>query len=257
MTEQALVTNEKQPPAVSGSITSPTDLLAMAVQQDAPLEKLEKLMDLQERWNKSEAKRAFDSALAAFQAELGPILKTRQGHNSKYADIDDIAQAIRPLLKDNGLAYRFEQNQEGERINVTCVVTHAQGHSEKASLLAPADDSGGKNDIQSMASTITYLRRYTLTGALGITTGNDDNDGGKPDITVDELLQHMATVREELPSIMAVKDHLLNNEFSAAKEAWHELDQETQKALWRAPSKGGIFTTEERAKMKSNEWTAA
>jgi len=58
-------------------------------------------------------------------------------------------------------------------------------------------------------------------------------------------------------SILVVKESLSIDDYSAAKEAWNELGEEAQMALWKAPSKGGCFTTAERAKMKSNEWSAA
>ena len=236
---------------------TPMQMLNTAVSQGADLDKLEKLMNLQERWENSEAKKAFNEALAGFQAELGPIIKKREGHNCSYADIDDIAQAIRPILDAFGLAYRFEQFQENNAITVTCIVTHTKGHRESATLTALSDTSGGKNAIQAMASTVTYLRRYTLTGALGITTGSDDNDGGKPAVSVDELIEYNQTVRDEFPSIAAVKIALADGNYSSAKEAWHELDEQTQRRLWKAPTKGGIFTTAERTQMKSTDWSEA
>lgn len=236
---------------------TPMDMLNTAVSNNADLDKLEKLMDLQERWEGNEAKKAFSQAMAEFQAKLDPIVKKREGHNSKYADIDDIAKAIRPLLDEVGLSYRFEQQQADKSITVTCIVTHKFGHSERTSFTADADTSGGKNAIQALASAVTYLRRYTLTGALGITTGQDDNDGGKPDITVDELLDYMSVVREEIHSVAAIKMALANRNYSEAKEAWMELSPETHNDLWRAPTKGGIFTTEERAQIKSPEFSEA
>ena len=39
-------------------------------------------------------------------------------------------------------------------------------------------------------------------------------------------------------------------------EAWNELDTDTKTALWLAPTKGGCFTTVERAIMKSDRWAA-
>lgn len=244
---------------------TPMEMLSAAVNQGADLDKLEKLMDLQQRWEANEARKAFSEALAGFQSELGPIIKrqivdytTQKGRTTfAFANIDDIAQAIRPMLDKHRLSYRFEQAQEGQSVTVTCYVTHAMGHCEKAALTATADGSGGKNAIQAVASTVTYLRRYTLTGALGITTGDQDNDGGKPSITVDELLEYMNVVREEIHSVAAVKMGLANEDYSGAKEAWHELSEEVQRALWRAPTRGGIFTTKERAQMKSTEWSSA
>lgn len=247
---------KKETKAVS-PIATPATLLQMAVENGAELEKLEKLMDLQDRWNADQAKKDFAEALGRFQAELSPIIKRKKGHNSMYADIDDIAQAIRPIMDSNGLSYAFNQEQDATGIMVTCTVRHKSGHSESNTMGAPFDTSGGKNSIQAIASSVTYLRRYTLTGALGITTGEDDNDGGKPAFTTEELINYLNLVRDEFPSIAALKESLAIKDFATAKEAWAELDEPTQRQLWRAPTKGSILSTEERAMMKSNEWSAA
>jgi hypothetical protein len=60
-------------------------------------------------------------------------------------------------------------------VSVTCVVTHEGGHFEETTLHAGADNSGGKNSIQSIGSTITYLQRYTLKPALGLAAARDDD----------------------------------------------------------------------------------
>ena len=39
------------------------------------------------------------------------------------------------------------------------------------------DDSGGKNPIQSIGSTITYLERYTILALTGLATKEQDDDG--------------------------------------------------------------------------------
>jgi len=154
--------------------TNPNQLLQIAIEKGVDMPQLEKFMDLHDRWETKEANKAFSGAMAEFQGNLPPIAKTKQGHNCKYADIDDIATAVRPVLEKAGLSYRFEQQQAESNITVTCIVTHISGHQESTTLTAPADASGGKNDIQAIASAVTYLRRYTLTGALGITTGLDE-----------------------------------------------------------------------------------
>lgn len=253
--ENNVVVDEKKQTAVA-TIT-PMDLLNQAVSQGADMDKLEKFMSLNERWEQSEAKKAFDLSMARFQSSLGPIPKTKQGHNCLYADIDDIAKAVRAPLGQENLSYRFEQRQEGVTITVICIVTHAMGHSERTDITANADGSGGKNPIQAIASAVTYLRRYSLTGALGITTGGEDDDGGRPSVTADDLIEYNNVVREEFFSIYAVKKSLLDGDFSSAKESWGEIDQNEQRIIWKAPSKGGILTTIERGQMKSNEWASA
>lgn len=71
------------------------------------------------------------------------------------------------------------------------------------------------------------------------------------------LLEHNAAVRDNIDSVTAIKEALSLEQYSTAKECFAEMEEETKMALWRAPSKGGIFTTEEIGKMKSNEWSAA
>ena len=65
-----------------------------------------------------------------------------------------------------------------------------------------------------------------------------------------DLIDYNALVRECFDIVVQVKTHLANDEIDDARAAFKELDVEAQKTLWRAPSKGGVFTTEERAKLK-------
>jgi uncharacterized protein YyaL (SSP411 family) len=59
---------------------------------------------------------------------------------------------------------------------VTCVVSHRDGHFEETTLAAGRDESGNKNSIQAVGSTLTYLQRMTLKAALGL-AASDDDDG--------------------------------------------------------------------------------
>ena len=163
---------------------TPTSLVRLAVEQNFDIDKLEKLLQLQRDWEAGEAKKAFFAALSKFQSELPPILKTGKADmgpkagRRKFASLGAINEAIRPWLYANGLSFRFSQTQSALGITVTCIVSHCDGHSEETTLTAGADVSGGKNPIQSIGSTITYLERYTLVGALGLTTVDEDDDGG-------------------------------------------------------------------------------
>ena len=60
----------------AGNVT-PLQLLNLAVSQGADLAKLEKLLDLQERWERNEALKAYNVAFAAFKAEAVKIIKSR------------------------------------------------------------------------------------------------------------------------------------------------------------------------------------
>lgn len=171
------------------------ELISHAVTHDFDLDKLQRLLDMRDAENKKHAKKEFFEALAAFQADCPPIMKSRAvdytsqrtgtNTNYRYADLAAIEKVIKPIKLKHGFSHRFEyvevpnpDDAKGKRwIEVTCILTHTGGHEERTRLQGPPDDSGSKNAIQSSGSSVTYLERYTLKGALGLTTTQDDNDG--------------------------------------------------------------------------------
>lgn len=154
---------------------TPMDMLNQAVERGANIEVLTKLMDLQERWETNQARKAFDAAIAEAKAEIAPVVRNATGHNNKkYADFAAIARAVDPIITKHGLSYRFRSEQT-ERISVTCILSHKAGHSEQTTLSGPPDGSGSKNAIQAIGSTLTYLQRYSLVQALGLAASNDDD----------------------------------------------------------------------------------
>lgn len=160
----------------------PMNLIDKAVTNGADLANIEKLMELQDKWESKQAKKSFYEALAKFQKECPTLTKTKKGHNYMYAPLGDIVAQIKDVLFNNGLSFRFEQNHN-DGITVTCIVSHLDGHSEKTTMTALADKSGSKNDVQAIGSTVTYLQRYTLIGALGISTADEGMDARLPDET--------------------------------------------------------------------------
>lgn len=181
MPELAVVVNE------NATAITPMGMLQIAVQQGADLDKLTKLMDLQERWEANESRKAFVSAMSAFKANPPDIFKnkhvsfTTQKGKTEYdhATLDQVSLAIGTALSQHGLSHRWVTDQADGRIKVTCILTHSMGHSESVSLQSSADDSGGKNSIQAIGSAVTYLQRYTLLAATGMAVQDQDDDGGK------------------------------------------------------------------------------
>jgi len=154
----------------------------VAVSPDYDVAKLEKLLDLKERWDAEEARKAFVAAMAAFKSEPVEILKTKLvnipgGAKFKHATLADVVDAACAAMGKHGLSHKWETKQEGNSITVTCVLTHEAGHSESVTLSAPPDDSGKKNAIQQISSTVTYLQRYTLIAITGLAAKDIDDDG--------------------------------------------------------------------------------
>lgn len=170
-------------PASASVAMTPMEMLDRAVSNGASIETLEKLMALQERWERNNARRAFDAAMALARAELPIIIKNREVDfttakgrtNYVYEDLASIAKAVDPILAKHGLAYRFRTTQDGGTVTVVCILSHRDGYSEENSLSAARDDSGNKNSIQGVGSTVTYLQRYTLKAGLGLSATKDDD----------------------------------------------------------------------------------
>ena len=168
---------------------TPAQMLQMAVQQGADLDRLEKLMDLQERWEANQARKAFVAAMSAFKANPPKIIKdklvdfsTARGRTTyMHATLGAVVSAIIEGLGAQGITHRWSTQQESGRITVICTLTHLDGHSESNQLTASADESGGKNSIQAVASTVSYLQRYTLLAATGLATHDQDTDSVSQD----------------------------------------------------------------------------
>lgn len=174
----ALAERQDTPNAVvpaneSAAILSVIERMAMNPEIDP--ERIERFIVLKERIDAANAKKTFDAAIALAKASIPPVVKNRKGHNDKsYADFAAIAAVVDPIIAPLGLSYRFRTAQS-DKISVTCVLTHEGGHSEENTLSGPADASGSKNAIQAIGSTLTYLQRYTLVQALGISASEDDD----------------------------------------------------------------------------------
>ncbi len=168
----------------------PAELIAMALNKQADPNVLSKLMDLQERWEAQNARKAYVLAMTAFKQEAPAVLKkndrvdfeTSRGRTTyNYANLGSIVQEMTALLGKHELSAAWEtsQNDKG-MIKVSCNITHSAGHRETVTLEGPPDISGNKNAIQAIGSAVTYLQRYTLLAALGLaTTEDDDGRGGK------------------------------------------------------------------------------
>lgn len=189
---------------------TPLDMLNSAVASGASVEVLERLMNLYERWEAGQARRAFDAAVSSAKGEIPPIEKNRvvdftsaKGRtNYRHEDLAEIARVVDPILNRHGLSYRHRSAQEGSRLRVTCILSHRDGYSEETTLEAGEDHSGNKNPIQAIGSAATYLQRYTLKLALGLATSADD-DGKAAAAAATISDDQLVTLREMIETVEA------------------------------------------------------
>jgi len=68
----------------------------------------------------------------------------------------------------------------------------------------------------------------------------------------DFLVSHSNAVRENLEEIYQIKAAIANEDIMTAAGYYADMDRDVVTALWRAPSKGGIWTTAERKLMQAD-----
>lgn len=170
-------------------VRGPSMLIEMALSKGADekaLEKLEKVLELQERWEANEAKKAYHQAMSAFKLNPPDIERdktvsyTPQGKPTvtyNHATLANVTGKINASLSEHGLSASWVTKQENGSVSVTCKITHSMGHSEETTISAAPDTSGSKNPIQAIGSTISYLERYTILALTGLATHDMDDDG--------------------------------------------------------------------------------
>lgn len=172
-----------QSSALTVTRNSPAEMMMTAMRQGASVEQVGQMLALQERWEANEARKAYNTAFAAFKAEAVRIIKNKHVtagplQGKSYAELFSVVDAVTPALSRHGLSASWKLTKDDkEWMEVTCILAHVQGHSESVSMGGPPDVGGAKNAIQARASTKSYLERYTLKAICGVAEGGEDDDG--------------------------------------------------------------------------------
>lgn len=206
------------------------NLFNKAIEKDASVDTLERLMKIREDIKKEKAKEEFYSALKELQANLPDIppdcvVKNKDGSiRYKYASLKRIMDYIQPILTQYGFSITFETEKNNKELNVICYLRHTSGHIEKSTFTIPMDTSQYMSDIQRMGSTLTYAKRYALTSMLNITT-SDDTDGIETEVEMkQETAKATPVSTPDKPSINQLKIYYIKlGNIGVSKEEAKEL----------------------------------
>lgn len=125
---------------------------------------------------------ALFAALATAQGEIENASKNAANPHfrSKYADLAEVLNTIRPVFAKNGLSLIQSTGYDGSLVHVTSILAHAEG----GYLTTTASCAPAKSDAQGIGSATTYLRRYSAAAVAGIAQEDDDGQAaahnGKP-----------------------------------------------------------------------------
>lgn len=159
----------------------------MAINPAVDADKMAKLLDMQLKVMDRQAEIAFTEAMTRLMPRLPVIdkkgtisFKDKNGVERKtpFARYEDIDEAIRPLLIEEGFSLSFDTEATAGAPLIKGTLSHKSGHYRTVSMPLPLDTSGSKNNLQAMGSTISYGKRYLVGMLLNIITRNEDDDGG-------------------------------------------------------------------------------
>lgn len=167
-------------------------------------------------------------ALSQAQAEFPDIRKTKTANTGSYsynyADLADILDAVRPTLSKHGLSVSQLLSGNGT-LTLTTMLMHASGEYIGSEYEATVDEGRLKGQ-QAVGSALTYVRRYSLTGLLGVASEDDDdgrsaasppprrnnNKPAQPQETVDDPAS-MAAIKSDIKELLdrAAEEGLLTD----------------------------------------------
>ena len=204
---------------------------------------------------------AVTAHLRPFLVKAG-IVTTQTLKASRTLDSGSVTKNNVPIIRYEATYEITFHNTEGDDSLTVEVESHALDQGDKAPGKA-----------------MSYAKKYAYLKEFDIETGEDEESRieqkSKADIEAEQAAWRQerlnAAISEHMDTIVVIKDAIKEAEpiqdpatkrftfrnesaLSPAMEAWSELSDEEKKSIWVAPSKGGPFSTEERAVIKSDRW---
>jgi hypothetical protein len=135
-----------------------------------------------------------NAALVAALGELRNVAKNAVNPHFKnrYASLDAILDAARPILNKHGLALSQEPVFQDGLAGVVTRIIHTGGESRESTLLLPLRDQSA----QGVGSALTYARRYAVSSVLGM-AADDDDDGQQASKPSNEKFTAVKSVKKD------------------------------------------------------------
>lgn len=157
-----------------------------ALNPNVDIDKMERLLAMQERILAKQSEMAFDAAMADAQAEMRPISADAENPHtrSRYASYAALDNALRPIYTKHGFALSFDTGEakKEDHVLVLCRVSHRHGHKHVYRIEIPADGKGSRGgDVMTkthaVGSGCSYGSRYLLKLIFNVAVGEHDDDG--------------------------------------------------------------------------------
>jgi hypothetical protein len=137
---------------------------------------------------------------AQFQIENASKNAANPHFRSRYADLAEVLNTVRPVLAKHGLSVMQSTAFDGAMVSVETVLAHSSG----GSVSSTASCVPAKTDAQGVGAATTYLRRYALAAMAGV--AQEDDDGNSAAHTKPAPVQSDTVVQDAMARIAAAND---------------------------------------------------
>jgi hypothetical protein len=157
----------------------------------------------------SETASRVSAALVAAQAEIkNPAFDSTNPHfGSQFVSLAGVLDAVRPVLNKHKVAILQPTSTAGTMLQVQTVFLHESG--EQISFPPIAMPITDKMTAQQLGSTVTYLRRYSLTAALGVAGQEDDDGNGDAKVRTEPARATASRPAPSEPATARRADHVI------------------------------------------------
>lgn len=162
---------------------------------------------------------------------------------------------------------RYFGTPEGNTAEVSCSITIKNGENSLTRIMTlPVMDKASKTNASKIdpssrdisdAKMRCLVKCIAMFGLGHYIYAGEDLPEGTVKTDAERVQRHWSAVKECFDTVAAIKEGVANGTLDDAVGYYYDLTEDQQSALALAPTKGGIWTTQEYATFKSNEWGEA
>lgn len=193
--------------------------------------------------------------LSKIQQKLkAPKSQTNAFGGYKYRNCEDILEALKPLLGECVVTIHDDIKVIGDRVYVQAIAQFSDGENfiQSSAFAREPLNKKGMDESQITGAASSYARKYALNGLFLIDDTKDADSHDNKQETPEEIKTRL--YNKYFAVVDSIRKHLDNDNLESAAEKWFTLSEEDKRELWVAPTKGGVFTTQERQVIQSPEF---
>ncbi len=183
----------------------------------------------------SESINELATALAKAQGTMkAAVFNKKNPHfKSQYADFSSCMDACRGPLSENGLAIlQYCETRDG-RLSLITMLAHTSGQWIKSEFPLIS----AKQDSQGIGSAMTYAKRYSLCGMVGIVADEDGDDDGEAAVGRGRNNCEHPPTQISVPPQPNPNEKVSDTDIMAMSFLIHQLDDEGKKSFMEGVKK--------------------